>query len=415
MSPYDFVKEGFNAAVGSLRRRTLRTFLSSLGVIVGTFCMIGIFTAIDSLQIQIKQNILVFTNARQVFVDKWGFNFSDDYPWWRYVARPYPTRVEYQFLRDRTQHAEAMCMYSIRSGVPIQRGSDVFYSFRLFGVSLSYPDVNEFPIAEGRFFSPREAEQGQAVLILGAALADALFPRESAVGHRVRIKGKQYLVIGVLKRYGAGVGFSTIDENVYLPHRAFAGLYRVGKKGTFSRIVALAYENDKNMEKLTGELTGLMRARRGLSIRADDDFSINKVETFFAFLDAFFATVKTIGFIIGSFSIVIGAFNIANIMFVSVKERTPEIGLQKALGAQKRFILFQFILEATLLSVLGGTIGLLLVYLVSLIQLPGFDIVLTRQNIFIGLSISVITGVAAGWIPAARAAKLDPIKALQST
>lgn len=394
----------------------LRTTLSLLGVTIGIFAIIAVFTLVDSLERSIKDS-LNFLGTNNINVEKWPYGFGGGpYPWWKYMQRPYPTYDEYKFLRDNVKNAQGMSIFTIRGGVTAKYESSSSVDLDLLGVVHGHKDVYEIPIEKGRYFTPQEAEAGRNVVILGFRPTKELFPNQSPIGKSIKIKGLKYHVIGVIKEEGDGfLGAPSNDENIYMPYRSFLKIYYSGQRsGVESHITVKGLDKDIGLVELEAELRGLMRKKRSLKPKEEDTFALNRPEAIANFIGSTFDVIGLAGWVIGGFSILVGGFGIANIMFVSVRERTHIIGIQKSLGAKNYFILFQFLFESVFLSVIGGGVGILLVWLLSFVSLGSLDLVLSISNIVLGLGVSAIIGMASGIIPAAMAARLDPVIAIRS-
>jgi len=410
------ILESFRFAWNALRMNILRTTLSLLGVTIGIFAIIAVFTLVDSLERSIKDS-LNFLGTNNINVEKWPYGFGGGpYPWWKYMQRPYPTYDEYKFLRDNVKNAQGMSIFTVRGGVTAKYESSSSVDLDLLGVVHGHKDVYEIPIEKGRYFTPQEAEAGRNVVILGFRSAKELFPNQSPIGKSIKIKGLKYHVIGVIKEEGDGfLGAPSNDENIYMPYRSFLKIYYSGQRsGVESHITVKGLDKDIGLVELEAELRGLMRKKRSLKPKEEDTFALNRPEAIANFIGSTFDVIGLAGWVIGGFSILVGGFGIANIMFVSVRERTHIIGIQKSLGAKNYFILFQFLFESVFLSVIGGGVGILLVWLLSFVSLGSLDLVLSLSNIVLGLGVSAIIGMASGIIPAAMAARLDPVIAIRS-
>ncbi|MFH6984839.1 ABC transporter permease [Marinoscillum luteum] len=410
------ILESFRFAWNALRMNILRTTLSLLGVTIGIFAIIAVFTLVDSLERSIKDS-LNFLGTNNINVEKWPYGFGGGpYPWWKYMQRPYPTYDEYKFLRDNVKNAQGMSIFTVRGGVTAKYESSSSVDLDLLGVVHGHKDVYEIPIEKGRYFTPQEAEAGRNVVILGFRPAKELFPNQSPIGKSIKIKGLKYHVIGVIKEEGDGfLGAPSNDENIYMPYRSFLKIYYSGQRsGVESHITVKGLDKDIGLVELEAELRGLMRKKRSLKPKEEDTFALNRPEAIANFIGSTFDVIGLAGWVIGGFSILVGGFGIANIMFVSVRERTHIIGIQKSLGAKNYFILFQFLFESVFLSVIGGGVGILLVWLLSFVSLGSLDLVLSLSNIVLGLGVSAIIGMASGIIPAAMAARLDPVIAIRS-
>ncbi|GAB3331829.1 ABC transporter permease [Marivirga atlantica] len=393
----------------------MRTILSLLGVTVGIFSIILVFTLVDSLEKNIKSSFN-FLGDDVVRIEKFPWIFGESYPWWKYINRPKADYSEYKFLADNTNQAKSITIFAERFGTLIKHENNSLNGAIVSGVAYSHKDVFEIPVDDGRYFSPQEVEKGSNVAIIGYEVAQTLFPNTIAIGKEVKLRGLKFRVIGVMEKKGASVlDAPSADDYVYVPYKTFFKMYSGrGVFGVESIIAAKGFEDDEGLKELEGELTGLLRQKRGLRPKEDKNFAINRPEALGEIIGGLFDVVTLAGWVIGSFSILVGGFGIANIMFVSVKERTNIIGIQKSLGAKRFFILFQFLFEAVFLSLLGGLFGLLLVYLISFISLGSLDLTLSFGNIFLGVSVSVIIGTLSGILPALGASRLDPVIAIRA-
>lgn len=409
------VAESLIFAWEALRANLLRTILSLLGVTIGIFAIITVFTVVDSLERSIRDS-LSFLGDQVIRVEKWPWIFEDNYPWWKYYKRPQPTQTEFQFLQDNISLASGLTIFAERGNALIQHHSSSVGEVQLVGVSYEYNRVYDTPIANGRYFSPREIDLARNVALIGDEVRASLFPNSNPLGKEIKIKGLKFIVVGVFEAQGENfIDTPSLDANCLIPYNSFLKMYASGRSfGVGSTIALKGYENDDGLEALENEVIGLMRSRRGLRPLEDDDFAINRPEAFADVVSGIFDVIGIAGWIIGSFSILVGGFGIANIMFVSVKERTSIIGIQKSLGAKNYFVLFQFLFESIFLSLFGGLAGLVLVYFITFIQLGSLDLILTPQNIILGVSVSCIVGIASGLIPAIMASRMDPVEAIRS-
>ena len=407
------VLESFRFAWQALRSNLLRTTLSLLGVTVGIFAIIAVFTLVDSLERNIRGS-LNFLGSNVLYIQKWPFEFSGEYRWWKYFQWPEPTYKDYRALAERLENARAVAAMSGRDGITVKRANSSI-SARILGVTYEYNQTSEVAVEQGRYFTPQEQEGARNVVIIGYEIGETLFPGQDPIGQAVKIGGLNFVVIGVQEKRGTGlVEFSRIppDRRCMIPYGTYAKLFQSFNPSI--TIVVKGYEQDEGLQDLEGEIRGVMRSRRSLKPAQDDNFAINRPEAIVKAIGGIFAVLSLAGWVIGSFSILVGGFGIANIMFVSVKERTNIIGIQKSLGAKNYFILFQFLFEAVLLSLVGGLVGIFLVYLLSFVQLGSLEIQLSIGNIMLGLGVSSIIGVISGILPAFTAARMDPVIAIRA-
>lgn len=403
----------FNAIIAN----PIRTFLSLLGVTIGIFTIIAVLSLVDSLEDSI-QDSLDFLGTDNLRVEKWPWEFDNPgYEWWKFWKRPHPTYKEYTFLKENLKNAEAIEIIAIRDALTIKYLNNSSSEVALMGVVYEAKEINDYKILSGRYYTENETILGSNYVIIGHKIMEDLFKNSDyAIGKEIKIKGVKFRVIGVFEEEGESfVGGDSFDRMMTVPFNSFKKIYRVGKKGSNAAMIVKGNsELDPGLENLEYELRGLLRARRGLKPTEDENFAINRPEYLTGFISAIFGTISIAGWVIGSFSIFVGGFGIANIMFVSVKERVPIIGLQKSLGAKNYFILMQFLFESSFLSIIGGVIGLIFVFLITFIDLGSFDLRISLTNVILGISISTIIGVFAGLIPAIFASRLDPVEAIRS-
>ena len=407
------IHESYIFAFQSIKTNKTRTILSLTGITIGIFSIISIFTVFDSMERSIHSSIDSLGD-NVIFVQKWPWAMGGNYPWWKYWQRPEPKLQDLKQIQKRSKTAKASSlMLEVSRNIKYQ--NTTIEDVQISAVTQDYNKTMSFDLQQGRYFTPIESNGGSNVVIIGSEIAQNLFGRADALEKKIKIFGRKMLVIGVIKKEGNNLFGNSSDEIAIIPYNFARTVLDV--KNISSSIIVVAKENISN-EELKDELTGIIRSIHKLKPSEDDDFSINETDIIAKGFDEMFGFIAGIGWIIGAFSLLVGGFGIANIMFVSVKERTSQIGIQKSLGAKNYFILLQFLFEAIFLSLMGGVGGLLIVYLLSLIvsgSMDGFSLVLTSGNIILGISVSAIIGLLSGIIPAYMASKLNPVEAMRSS
>jgi putative ABC transport system permease protein len=408
------ISESVIFALAALWADKLRSFLSLLGIVIGIYSIILVLSAVDSLSKSVQDSISSL-GSDVVFVGKWPWeDMGPDYPWWKFLSRPNPSLEDFENIRIRSRAVGNMAFRAQVSATVKWKG-EFREGVQVFGVSKEFKDVWNFPVARGRYFSENESRVGSPVAILGAGIAQKLFGDANPLDKEIVVRNQRLVVIGVLEKEGKGLFGGFNDEAVFVPLNMFRTVINLKNPALFSEILVKA-KPGYPVRALKDELTGIMRGGRRLKPVEDNNFSLNEITIIANQTQSIFNVLNIVGWLIGMFSIFIGGFGIANIMFVSVKERTQMIGIQKALGAKKHFILIQFLTEAVVLSVIGCVFGLFLVWLSTLIitEYADFAMILSLRNGLVGISISVITGLIAGIAPAYSASKLDPVEAMRS-
>jgi putative ABC transport system permease protein len=406
------LKESFSFAINALIVNKLRTFLSLLGITIGIFAIISVYTMVDALEKGIKDSIASLGD-NVVYVQKWPWNFDPEQPWWEYIQRPQPTIKEFKEVKKLSMGAEAVAMY-IRGRRTLKYKSNSLENVSFMGVSYGYNQVAEVTVEQGRYFTESETNSGVPVVIIGSEVGNKLFGGLEPIGRQMKFMGRNLTVIGMMKKEGESMLGNSNDDQIIIPINFARTLFNERSEAMSLTISAKAKEHVSNAD-LMDELTGITRSIRKLKPKEKDNFALNELDMLSKTFEGLFGIVNIAGGIIGIFSIIVGGFSIANIMFVSVKERTSIIGIQKALGAKNYFILFQFLFESIFLCLVGGLVGLLIIFIGTLILTYGldFEVFLTLDNIILGISISVIIGLISGFIPAWGASRMDPVEAIR--
>ncbi|HAX94815.1 MAG TPA: ABC transporter [Bacteroidales bacterium] len=406
-------KEGFLSAIKSVTVNKLRTFLSLFGITIGIFCIISVFTVLDWMEKSIRDSISSM-GSNVVYIQKFPWSFDSEMKWWDIVRWPTVSMNEYQAIQKRSTKSEAVSFLIAKSD-RIKYKNNAANDAVLAAVTDDMEKVVLFEIDKGRYFSPFDYISGSNVAVLGAEVAERLFGDTEPIGKVITMAGGfKAEVIGVLKKEGQGaISLSNVDQITLIPMNFGRNFINIRNRFVDSQMMVKA-KPDVSVQELTDELTMIIRAARRLKPAEISNFSINNSKMLSQGFEAVFQGINIGGWIIGAFAILVGGFGIANIMFVSVRERTNIIGIQKALGAKRGFILQEFLTESVLLSLAGGILGLLMIFIASLVinYLYELNMHLSPGNIILALTISGVIGVVAGYAPASAAAKMNPVDAI---
>ncbi|HBC78884.1 MAG TPA: ABC transporter [Bacteroidales bacterium] len=407
------LSEGFLFAFKSVVVNKLRTFLSLFGITIGIFCIISVFTVLDWMEKSIRDAINSM-GSNVVYVQKFPWSFDGNLAWWDIMKWPSVSLSDYQSVKNKSTKAEAVSFLIAKSD-KVKYKNNVANDAPVAAVTDDLEKVVLFEIAKGRYFSPFEYSSGNNVAVIGAEVAERLFENADPIGKEVTMSdGYKARVIGVLKKEGqGGISLSNVDQITLIPLNFGRNFINIRNRFVDSQMMIKA-KPDVSAQELSDELTMVLRASRRLKPAETTNFSVNTPTMLSRGFESVFKGINIGGWIIGAFAILVGGFGIANIMFVSVRERTNIIGIQKALGAKKFFILQQFLTESVLLSVAGGALGLIMIFIGTLIvnYLYDLNIYLTLGNIILAVVISAIIGIVAGYAPANSAAKMNPVDAI---
>jgi len=407
------LRENYLFAIIALRVNKLRTILSLLGITIGIFAIISVFTVVDSMEKEIRSGIESLGN-NILFIQKWPWEFGSEYAWWKYYNRPVPEVSDLEIIQKKCKGAESSAF--IASTIKtVEYLNNSIENVPIICISQNYDKTMSLDIAEGRYFSELESAAGKNVAIIGSFIAENLYGSANLLDKDIKIFGRKLKVIGILKKKGEDLFGNNPDKQVILPVNYVRNILDIRSDAMNPYIIVRA-RNDISNDELKDELTGILRSEHKLKPLAKDDFSVNEPSLITKVFDSLFSVISIVGWLIGGFSILVGGFGIANIMFVSVRERINIIGIQKSLGAKRYFILFEFLFEAVILSLIGGIVGLLLVYTGTLFVSTFYDVnfSLGIGNIMRGIITSGIIGLISGFIPAYNASRLNPVDAIRS-
>lgn len=412
----EIIVSSFKMAIQELWKNKLRTFLSLFGITIGIFCIIGVLATVNSLEQNIQNEIKSLGN-NTIYIDKWEYGGGGpDYPWWKFVNRPSPRYQEVQEIKDRTPMAKYVAFHNSITD-PVEFASRQLSDVTTHSINEDFRYIQPTEIAYGRAIYDREYEDGAHVGIMGHEVAEQLFGQAAlGVDKVVEVRGKQWLVVGIIKKQGKGFlsgGGWDFDKSVFIPYRFGRTLMNELKADP---LIMVQGQEGVASSKLKEELTGTMRAVRKLTPTQEDNFALNDINDFSKVISDIFVNVNIGGWAIALLSLIVGMFGVANIMFVSVRERTSQIGLKKAVGAKSRIILTEFLLESSFLCIIGGLIGLTLVFLLTqvLTSALNFPVFISTSNMVLAIGICIIVGIIAGFIPARQASRMDPVVAIRS-
>ncbi len=403
----------FKMAIQELRVNKLRTFLSLFGITIGIFCIIGVLATVDSLE-QKVQNDIKSLGSNTIYIDKWSYGGGPDYPWWKYVKRPVPKIEEMKIIKEKSQLYSYACMF-LENNVNVSYKDNILNGIKIYGVTEDFNKIQTIDLSYGRYINESEFNSGTPYVIIGDEIAVELFGKqETAIGNEITYNGKRLNVVGIIKKQGQSMGGGfDYDKCLLVSYRYIASVYN---PDLIQPKILVQGKSTVKSAALQDELVGIMRQIRKLSPTEEDNFTCNDIAVFSEQIKGFFGQVSAGGWAIAGLSLIVGAFGVANIMFVTVRERTSQIGLKKAIGARRSTILVEFLIESAFLCIIGGLIGLFFVWLLSLLLttiLP-FPIFIAPNIVALALSICIILGIVSGIIPAFIAAKMDPVVAIRT-
>jgi putative ABC transport system permease protein len=408
------LRESLSFAWSAIVVNKLRTFLSLLGVMVGIFVISSIFTVVDSMEDDLMDSFSMLDDD-VLFVSKWPWSMGGEYPWWKYVQRREPSLSDSEELARRLTQASEVA-FQMKGMFNLEAAENYYPNVPVAAVSHSYPGVISLDIATGRFFNGSESTSGSPVAIVGYDIAMNLFGTEEVLGRKIKIAGQRVEIIGTFTHQGESMISNGFDEFVMVPATFAPRIFDTRNlEGNSIMVKARA---GVEMEILKDEIIQQLRSVRRVRPGNENDFSINQIDMLTGLISTIFTQVELGGWFIAIFAILVGCFSIANIMFVSVRERTRIIGVQKALGAKSSFILIQFLFEAIVLCVFGAILALLAIELLILIinmSDLGITLSVSFNRVVMAMSIAVVSGLLAGIAPALSASRMPPVEAMRSS
>ena len=410
----EIIWTSFKMALQELRSNKLRTFLSLLGITFGIFCIISVLSTISSMQ-RAVQNDFKALGTKTIYIDKWQYGGGPDYPWWKYIKRPIPRYDEMKALRLKVPDA-ANIAYDTHLTGNIDFDDNSLSGVTYYGITEEFINIQPIVIEEGRYFQQVDFDHNAAFIVMGYTIAEKLFDKPAkAVGKQVKLQGGRVgLVVGIIKKQGQSlIGGWDYDNSILMPYGFLKQMVKDENAGPSILVQAGPH---MSMDALKDELKGAMRSLRKLSPTQEDNFALNDIDTLSTFLNPIFTGMNIGGWAIAALSLIVGMFGVANIMFVTVRERTSQIGLKKAIGAKRGVIMTEFLLESAFLCIFGGLIGLLAVFILTLVfsSILHFKVFIPADIILMAVGICLFTGVVAGIIPAFIAARMDPVVAIRS-
>jgi putative ABC transport system permease protein len=404
----------FKMALQEFRSNKLRTFLSLLGITFGIFCIISVLSTISSMQQAINNDLKSF-GVKTIYIDKWQYSGGPDFPWWKYVKRPVPKVEEAKLLRMKVPDAEHV-NFEIDNNGNVDYGDNTLSGVQYYGNTEDFDKIEQVTVGAGRYFQQADFDRATPYIVMGYSIAQRLFTTPyRAVGKSVKLKdGKLAIIIGVIEKQGQSlINGWDFDNSILLTYNFMRQIFR--EEYSNPKILAQG-DSLITSTALSEEIRGAMRSIRKLSPTEDDNFAVNNIDNLSKFLEPIFTGMNIGGWAIAALSLLVGMFGVANIMFVTVRERTSQIGLKKAIGAKRGSILMEFLLESAFLCIIGGLIGMAAVFILTLIfsAMLSFQVFIPVNIIILAVFICLFTGVLAGIIPAFIAARMDPVAAIRS-
>lgn len=398
-------------AIDEFRANKLRTFLSLFGITIGIFCIIGVLATVNSLERNVQTDIKAL-GSNSIYVQK--TDFSQQNPWWKTMGYPNVTYAEMGQLKQKVPTIKNIT-FLLNSNDKIDYESETLSGVNFYGITEEFSDIQNIEIVSGRYLQQSDFDRGASSIVMGNDVAEQIFgSAERAVGKEIDLKGKKGFVVGLIKKQGKSmIGGWDFDNSIIMPYQFLRGL--MNEKSVETTIIVQGQEKVPVTE-MRDELTGAMRSIRRLKPTESNNFTLNDIDSFSNFASGIFSGINQGGWAIAALSLIVGMFGVANIMFVTVRERTSQIGLKKAIGAKRGVILMEFLMESAFLCILGGLIGLALVFILTKVfsSMLGFPIYISLGILSMAIGICIFVGMLAGIIPATIAARMNPVVAIRS-
>lgn len=405
-------------AFSELRGNRLRTTLSLMGIAIGIFCIVAVLAVLNSMEGKIRENVSSLGSDVLYINRKPWIPEEGEFKWWEYLQRRPLTLREMRAVQQNVPGAGIVTICYPKGNIELKTGDQELKGVVVYAVMPGFDRIQNVEMGNGRYLSGAELEAGSSNVVIGNEVYESLFGTREAVGKTIHMAGRAFSIAGVMKKEGQNMAGFNFDNAVVVSFATASALFDTHSLDwNNDPIMMVKAKPGVSIDELKDEVTGTLRTMRKVRPGAKPDFSVNQLSQVTETLTTMFATVNVIGGVIGGFSLLVGAFGIANIMFVTVRERTKVIGLKKAIGARRSVILTEFLIEAITLCIIGGAVGIFLVFLMGLGLTYGaeFPVSLSVKNIVFGVSISAIVGTIAGIIPAITASRLDPVVAIRTT
>ncbi len=405
--------ESFVMAVRELTVNKLRTFLSLTGITIGIFCIIAVLSVIDSFEVKIR-NTFSRLGSDVIYVSKFPWAEDPDANWWKYNRRPDPNYDDFEYIKDNVVTASAVSFAKSKRMKEIKFANQSITDISMFGPTHDFDAIWQFDYSSGRYFTEKESHIGADIALLGATVAEELFGGADPIGRKIKADGRSLTVIGVLAKEGENMMGDGWDDNIIVPYNNMKKY--INFRNLQGGLINVAPASGISLERLKSDIRLALRSGRRLRPGEEDNFALNQLSILSGLLDQVFKVINIAGWIIGGFSILVGGFGIANIMFVSVRERTKIIGIKKSLGAKPYMILSEFLIEAIVLCIIGGLTGVLSVFVLSRLMAylnPDYKFDLYLNNLFLAVGLSIAIGLISGFLPALRAAAMNPVDAIR--